>query len=189
MSDGSRLLDHVRTVIRIKHYSIRTEQAYVQWIRRYILFHGKRHPRELGAPQLSAFLSHLAVRGRVAASTQNQALNAILFPPSQPRPGGRLRPRVSAVRPRSQSIRTRTASGVGSMCFRRRVEPSILAQVSSAGITPVPTCCSGQSKALCAGRTSPSPPAFIRSVTRSQHICSSRATTFGPCKSCWVTAT
>lgn len=79
MSDGSRLLDHVRTVIRIKHYSIRTEQAYVQWIRRYILFHGKRHPRELGAAQLSAFLSHLAVRGRVAASTQNQALNAILF--------------------------------------------------------------------------------------------------------------
>lgn len=76
---GQRLLDQVREVIRIKHYSIRTEQAYVQWIRRYILFHGKRHPSELGAGHLSAFLSDLAVRGHVAASTQNQALNAILF--------------------------------------------------------------------------------------------------------------
>lgn len=79
MSGGSRLLDDVRDVIRIKHYSIRTEQAYLQWMRRYILFHGKRHPRELGAEHLTAFLSDLAVRGRVAASTQNQALNAILF--------------------------------------------------------------------------------------------------------------
>jgi len=79
MSGGKRLLDDVRDVIRIKHYSIRTEQAYLQWIRRYILFHGKRHPRELGADHLSAFLSDLAVRGRVAAATQNQALNAILF--------------------------------------------------------------------------------------------------------------
>lgn len=74
-----RLLDQVREVIRIKHYSIRTEQAYVQWIRRYIIYHGRRHPKELGAPELSAFLSALAVQGRVSASTQNQALNAILF--------------------------------------------------------------------------------------------------------------
>ena len=79
MSGGSRLLDQVRDIIRIKHYSIRTEQAYLQWIRRYILFHGKRHPSELGSEHLSTFLSHLAMRGNVAASTQNQALNAILF--------------------------------------------------------------------------------------------------------------
>ena len=79
MSGGSRLLDQVREVIRIKHYSIRTEQAYLQWIRRYILFHGKRHPSELGSDHLSTFLSDLAVRGKVAASTQNQALNAVLF--------------------------------------------------------------------------------------------------------------
>ncbi len=77
MSGGRRLLDDVRDVIRIKHYSIRTEHAYLQWIRRYILFHGKRHPRELGADHLSAFLSDLAVRGRVAAATQNQALSAV----------------------------------------------------------------------------------------------------------------
>jgi integron integrase len=74
-----RLLDQVREVIRIKHYSIRTEEAYLQWIRRYILFHQKRHPIELGSGELSAFLSHLAVHGKVSASTQNQALNAILF--------------------------------------------------------------------------------------------------------------
>lgn len=79
MSGSSRLLEQVREVIRIKHYSIRTEQAYLQWIRRYILFHGKRHPSELGADHLSTFLSDLAVRGHVAASTQNQALHAILF--------------------------------------------------------------------------------------------------------------
>jgi integron integrase len=74
-----RLLDQVREVIRIRHYSIRTEQAYVQWIRRFILFNGKRHPREMGAPELTAFLSDLATQHHVAASTQNQALNAILF--------------------------------------------------------------------------------------------------------------
>jgi integron integrase len=78
-SGKPKLLEHVRQVIRIKHYSIRTEQAYLQWIRRYIVFHGKQHPETLGAEQLSQFLSDLAVRGKVSASTQNQALNAILF--------------------------------------------------------------------------------------------------------------
>jgi site-specific recombinase XerD len=79
MSGGGRLLEKVREVIRIKHYSIRTEHAYLQWIRRLHVFHGKSHPSELGAEQLSAFLSDLAVRAHVAASTQNQALHAILF--------------------------------------------------------------------------------------------------------------
>ena len=74
-----RLLDQVRELIRIRHYSLRTEQAYVQWIQRYIHFHGKRHPRDMGAEELTAFLSDLAVRRNVAAATQNQALNAILF--------------------------------------------------------------------------------------------------------------
>ncbi len=74
-----RLSDQVRELLRIRHYSIRTEQAYLQWIRRFILFHGKRHPREMGAPEVTAFLSHLAIRRNVAASTQNQALSAILF--------------------------------------------------------------------------------------------------------------
>jgi hypothetical protein len=56
-----KLLDQVRSAIRARHYSIRTEEAYVQWIRRFILFHNKRHPREMGAPEINAFLSHLAV--------------------------------------------------------------------------------------------------------------------------------
>jgi len=74
-----RLLDQVRDVIRFKHYSIRTEQSYISWIKRFILFHQKRHPRDMGADEVTRFLTDLAVRGNVTASTQNQALNAILF--------------------------------------------------------------------------------------------------------------
>jgi integron integrase len=74
-----RLLDRVRAAARLRHYSRRTEAAYVAWIRRYILFHDKRHPAELGAAEVTRFLSSLAIDGRVAASTQNQALGALLF--------------------------------------------------------------------------------------------------------------
>ena len=74
-----RLLDQVRGKIRLKHYSLRTEQAYVDWIRRFILHSGKRHPRCLGAVEVESFLTHLAVAGRVAASTQAQAKSALLF--------------------------------------------------------------------------------------------------------------
>jgi len=73
------LLDQVRERLRLKHYSIRTETQYAQWIRRFILFHDKRHPREMGAREVEAFLTHLAVEGNVAAATQNQALSALLF--------------------------------------------------------------------------------------------------------------
>jgi integron integrase len=74
-----RLLDRVREALRTRHYSRRTEHAYVAWIRRYIVFHGKRHPAEMGAPEITRFLTWLAVHGKVAASTQNQALGALLF--------------------------------------------------------------------------------------------------------------
>jgi integron integrase len=74
-----RLLDQVREAIRARHYSRRTEKAYVHWIKRYIFFHGKRHPAELGASEVTTFLTSLAVRDKVAASTQNQALSALLF--------------------------------------------------------------------------------------------------------------
>jgi integron integrase len=74
-----RLLDRVRTAIRTRHLSRRTEQAYVFWIRRFVLFHGKRHPATLGAEEVTRFLSTLAVERRVSASTQNQALSALLF--------------------------------------------------------------------------------------------------------------
>lgn len=74
-----KLLDRVRQTIRARHYSPRTERAYIGWIRRFVRFHGMRHPREMGAPEITRFLSMLATQGRVAASTQNQALSAILF--------------------------------------------------------------------------------------------------------------
>jgi integron integrase len=74
-----RLLDRVRLAIRARHYSLRTEEAYVAWIRRFILFHKKRHPLEMGEAEINTFLSDLAVNGRVSASTQNQALSALLF--------------------------------------------------------------------------------------------------------------
>jgi len=77
--NAPKLLDQVRTEIRKRHYSLRTEQSYVHWIKRFILFHGKRHPRDMGAAEIEAFLSDLAVRQNVAASTQNLALSAILF--------------------------------------------------------------------------------------------------------------
>ena len=74
-----RLLDQLRDRIRLKHYSIRTEKAYLDWVKRFIVFHGKRHPVEMGKAEVERFLSHLAVEGKVAASTQNQAKSAILF--------------------------------------------------------------------------------------------------------------
>ncbi len=75
----SQLLDRVRGEIRVRHYSIRTEEAYVGWIRQFILFHKKRHPLEMGEVEVCEFLTHLAVERKVAASTQNQALSALLF--------------------------------------------------------------------------------------------------------------
>ena len=74
-----RLLDQVRNVIRCKHYSIRTEQSYLQWIKRYIFFNQKQHPGLLNEVHISAFLTHLAVNKKVASSTQNQALCALVF--------------------------------------------------------------------------------------------------------------
>ena len=74
-----RLLDQVRRRLRVGHYSIRTEQTYIAWIKRYILFYGKRHPKEMGKGEIEAFLTYLAVERSVSAATQNQALNAILF--------------------------------------------------------------------------------------------------------------
>jgi integron integrase len=74
-----RLLDRVREEIRKRHYSRRTEKTYVGWIRRFTLFHGKRHPAEMGEAEVARFLSHLAISGKVSASTQNQALSALLF--------------------------------------------------------------------------------------------------------------
>lgn len=79
MAPARKLLDQVRDALRVKHYAYRTEQAYVDWVRRFVLFHQKRHPIEMGRSEIEAFLTYLAVERTVAASTQNQALSALLF--------------------------------------------------------------------------------------------------------------
>ncbi|MDD2669746.1 phage integrase N-terminal SAM-like domain-containing protein [Zoogloea sp.] len=79
LPSSPRLLDLVRERIRVKHYSLRTEQAYVGWIKRYIFFHDKRHPRDMGKVEVEAFLDALAVERKVSAATQTQALSASLF--------------------------------------------------------------------------------------------------------------
>ena len=79
MPDGPKLLDRVRAAIRARHYSRRTEESYVGWIKRFILFHGKKHPSSMGGEEVNAFLTNLAVEGNVAAATQGQALSALLF--------------------------------------------------------------------------------------------------------------
>lgn len=75
----SRLLDDVRNVMRLRHYSYETEKIYIYWIRQYVYFHNIRHPKEMGAKEIEAFLTNLAVNGKVSASTQNQSLFALLF--------------------------------------------------------------------------------------------------------------
>ena len=74
-----KLLDHVRDVLRVNHYSVRTEEAYVGWIRRFILYHNKKHPLEMGALEVELYLTHLAVGEKVSTNTQKQALNALVF--------------------------------------------------------------------------------------------------------------
>jgi integron integrase len=74
-----KLLDYVRESIRVKHYSMKTEKSYIGWIKRYIFYHNKKHPADMGKPEIEAFLTHLAVDRHVSAATQNQAFNAILF--------------------------------------------------------------------------------------------------------------
>ena len=79
MSQEPKLLDRLRNSIRPRHYSRRTEEAYFMWAKRFILFHNKRHPSSMGSDEVNAFLSSLAIDDRVSASTQNQALNALLY--------------------------------------------------------------------------------------------------------------
>jgi integron integrase len=79
MREGRGLFEVTQEKLRTRHLALRTERVYLQWIRRYVAFHRRRHPRKMGAPEVEAFLSHLAIHGKVSASTQNQALQAILF--------------------------------------------------------------------------------------------------------------
>src|SRR5687767_3676252 len=76
---SKKLLEQLSDQLRTRHYSLRTEYTYSSWVRQYILFHNKRHPRDMGTDEINAFISHLALEKKVAASTQNQALSAVLF--------------------------------------------------------------------------------------------------------------
>src|SRR5438094_772825 len=119
------LLGRLRSALRARHYSPRTEQAYVAWVRRYVEFHDRRHPATMGATEVQAFLTHLAERRRVSASTQNQATAALLFMyeavlgrPLTVAPDG---PGGSSCRTRSSARRpVRPPSGRGNGCFLRR---------------------------------------------------------------------
>ena len=101
-----KLLDRVRSAIRLRHYSPRTEEAYVCWIRRFVVFHNKRHPAEMGDAEVTQFLTHLAEKRNVSASTQNQALNALVFLYRHvlQSPLGKLEPFVPAKRPKNLPI-------------------------------------------------------------------------------------
>lgn len=103
---SSPFLNSVREAIRVRHYSIRTEQAYIGWVKRFILFHNKQHPNKMGEAEVIAFLSHLAVTKNVSASTQNQALNALVFVYSQvlKQPLENLNNAVRAKRPKKLPI-------------------------------------------------------------------------------------
>ncbi|WP_428303218.1 phage integrase N-terminal SAM-like domain-containing protein [Immundisolibacter sp.] len=112
---------------RIKHYSIRAETQYVQWVRRFILFHGKRHPREMGAGEVDAFLSHLAVDGKVAAATQNQRAVRVAFTPSTGRPrarGGAVSPVVSHLESGRLSINNPDTAFTHRLPSASRISPS-----------------------------------------------------------------
>ena len=78
-----KLLDQVRDAVRVKHYAYRTEQSYVDWVKRFILFHNKAHPKDMGEKEIQEFLTYLASERKVSASTQNQALSALDFPLSE----------------------------------------------------------------------------------------------------------
>ena len=121
-SSAPRLLDRVRDALLLRHYSVKTVEAYLGWTRRFILFHGKRHPSTLGAAEVSAFLSALATQNGVSASTQNQALAALVAP----------------------STRAQPASGAGSGCFQPP-EPIFMSRPGSdADITFTRRSCSEQ---------------------------------------------
>ena len=135
-----RLLDRVRAALRARHGSRRTEEVYVAWIHRYVLFHGKRHPTAMGAPEVTRFLTSLAVEGHVAASTQNQALSALLlhdhdlharpeaWPGGSPEPCGPDIPSVirpAAFAPKSAKIRSVRAQPIQAPPARAyRAEPA-----------------------------------------------------------------
>jgi integron integrase len=125
-----KLLDRIRHKARALHYSLKTEDPYVAWARRYILFHGKRHPQEMGAAEINTFLTHLAVDGHVAASTQNQAMAALLFLYEKvlERPAGELGAVIRAKRPKRLPV-VLTRTEVGRLLAHMTGTPRLIARL------------------------------------------------------------
>jgi hypothetical protein len=169
-----RLLDRVRQALRARHLSRRTEEAYVAWIRRFIVFHDKRHPAEMGAPEVTKFLTSLAVDGQVAASTQNQALSALLFLYKEvlrvdlPWLDGIVRAKCPV---RLPVVLTR--GEVRGVLQRLDAAPHLMACLLYGAGLRVLECC-----------RPPTPCA-----TPSRPTCSRMVTTSGPSRSCWGTGT
>ncbi len=121
----SPFLNRCHEVLRLRHYSYRTEECYVNWIKRYILFHGKRHPRDLGAAEIQGFLTHLAVDGHVSASTQDQAFHALLF----------LYQQVLEIElPRIDAVRARRPGRLPVVASRAEVRQVLTAVVGAGGL-------------------------------------------------------
>lgn len=134
-----RLLDRVREAIRRKHYSRRTEETYIHWIKRFILYFGKRHPMEMGATEVTAFLNHLATERHVASATQNQALSALLFLYKEAL--GQALPWLDGLDRVKRPVRlpvVLSEAEVRALLSRLRIARSIRRRVSSAAIMSIP---------------------------------------------------
>jgi len=165
-SPRPKLLDQLRGALRSRHYSRRTEQTYVMWVKRFTVFHNLRHPAELAEPEINAFLTHLAVKEKVSSSTQNQALSALLFL-YQHVPGVCSCPmRLTASTP------MRPPSGAGNSCFRRSTGGSIGAPAEREGTTCTSPSYRKPSMTPPAGLASPSERPATRCGTRLPRICS-----------------
>jgi site-specific recombinase XerD len=186
-----KLLDQVREVLRKKHYSLRTEESYIDWIIRYIRFHQLRHPRELGISEIEAFLSHLALDRHVAASTQNQARSALLFLYRQvlELPIDAVQDVVVAKTPTRLPVvltRTEVYSVIRFPADRLSTDPR---SGRAAGIISVRVACKRPWPQQYGRPRLPSRPAAIRFAIHSRPICSRTAMTSAPCRSCSGTPT
>ncbi len=138
-----RLLDQIHQAIRTRHYSPKTEETYVGWIKRFIFFHDKRHPAEMGEAEIGRFLSSLATDAKVSASTQNQAFNALLFLPGSPAEKdcsdrrSRSRQKTQALTGCPYKRRSRAASGLSRGCSVVNVDASVRCWAAAHGVLPL----------------------------------------------------
>ena len=163
------LLLRLREALALRHYSASTVDAYAAWVRRFIIFHDRRHPAQMGAAEVTAFLSSLATEKSVSASTQNQALAALLFLYSEV-----LHQKLGAI---NEIVHAKGPRRLPVVMTRSEVA-RVLNEL----------CCSAACTRRCRQRALRSPSVVTRLGIPSRHICSKRGTTFGRFRSCWVIA-